>query len=152
MKAEIRDNPPMDQASAEKPGRQTIRMSREALLQKAVEEPDLSWRVLITLNVFRLLVAALLSLLAALVLSGLVYRELSLGDIVAAIRRAAHTTAVIWAVIAVSKVFSEILVRNLFTDRLLEGISWVTASPTGVLLVMTSMVFVPSVVVTRNRG
>jgi two-component system sensor histidine kinase PilS (NtrC family) len=35
-------------------------MSREALLQKAVEEPDLSWRVLITLNVFRLLVAALL--------------------------------------------------------------------------------------------
>ena len=57
---EIRDNPPMDQASAERPGKQTIRMSREALLQKAVEEPDLSWRVLITLNVFRLLVAALL--------------------------------------------------------------------------------------------
>ena len=50
----------MDQASAEKPGRQTIRMSREALLQKAVEEPDLSWRVLITLNVFRLLLGALL--------------------------------------------------------------------------------------------
>ena len=60
MRAQIRDNPPMDQASAEKPGRQTIRMSREALLQKAVEEPDLSWRVLITLNVFRLLVGALL--------------------------------------------------------------------------------------------
>ena len=50
----------MDQASPERLGRQTIRMSREALLQKAVEEPDLSWRVLITLNVFRLLVAALL--------------------------------------------------------------------------------------------
>jgi two-component system sensor histidine kinase PilS (NtrC family) len=58
--AQIRDNPPMDQASTEKLGKQTIRMSREALLQKAVEEPDLSWRVLITLNVFRLLVAALL--------------------------------------------------------------------------------------------
>lgn len=58
--AEIRDNPPMDQASSERFGKQTIRMSREALLQKAVEEPDLSWRVLITLNVFRLLVAALL--------------------------------------------------------------------------------------------
>ena len=86
--------------------------------------------------------AGVVACVAALVLSGLVYRELSLGDIVAAIRRAAHTTAVIWAVIAVSKVFSEILVRNLFTDRLLEGISWVTASPTGVLLVMTSMVFV----------
>ena len=50
----------MDQARAEKFGKQTIRMGREALLQKAVEEPDLSWRVLITLNVFRLLVAALL--------------------------------------------------------------------------------------------
>ena len=58
--AEIRDNPPMDQASAERLGKQTIRMGRDALLQKAVEEPDLSWRVLITLNVFRLLVAALL--------------------------------------------------------------------------------------------
>jgi two-component system sensor histidine kinase PilS (NtrC family) len=50
----------MDEASTATTGKQTIRMSREALLQKAVEEPDLSWRVLITLNVFRLLVAALL--------------------------------------------------------------------------------------------
>jgi len=50
----------MDQATTERFGKQTIRMSREALLQKAVEEPDLSWRVLITLNIFRLLVAALL--------------------------------------------------------------------------------------------
>ena len=50
----------MDQASTESPGKQTIRTSREALLQRAVEEPDLSWRVLITLNVFRLLVAAML--------------------------------------------------------------------------------------------
>ena len=50
----------MNRASAEQFGKQTIRMSREALLQRAVEEPDLSWRVLITLNVFRLLVAALL--------------------------------------------------------------------------------------------
>jgi two-component system sensor histidine kinase PilS (NtrC family) len=43
--------------------KRTVRMSREALLQKAVEEPDLSWRVLITLNVFRLLVAAVLLVL-----------------------------------------------------------------------------------------
>jgi two-component system sensor histidine kinase PilS (NtrC family) len=50
----------MDEASTATTGKHTIRMSREALLQKAVEEPDLSWRVLITLNVFRLLVAALL--------------------------------------------------------------------------------------------
>jgi two-component system sensor histidine kinase PilS (NtrC family) len=41
-------------------GKRTIRMSREALLQKAVDEPDLSWRVLTTLNIFRMLVAAAL--------------------------------------------------------------------------------------------
>jgi tripartite ATP-independent transporter DctM subunit len=86
--------------------------------------------------------AGVVACVAALLLSGLVYRELSLRDIFDAIRRAAHTTAVIWAVIAVSKVFSEILVRNLFTDRLLEAISWVASSPTGVLLTMTGLVFV----------
>ena len=40
--------------------KRTIRLSREALLQKAVDEPDLSWRVLITVNIFRMLVAAAL--------------------------------------------------------------------------------------------
>jgi hypothetical protein len=40
--------------------KRTIRISREALLQKAVDEPDLSWRVLTTLNIFRMLVAAAL--------------------------------------------------------------------------------------------
>ena len=50
----------MDDATTVTPGKRTIRASREALLQKAIEEPDVSWRVLITLNVFRLLVAATL--------------------------------------------------------------------------------------------
>ena len=50
----------MNQASTESIGNQAERASRDGLLQKAIEEPDLSWRVLITLNVFRLLVAALL--------------------------------------------------------------------------------------------
>lgn len=57
---QIRDNRPMDQSSTAFSGKRTISLSREALLQKAVDEPDLSWRVLITLNVFRLLVAAVL--------------------------------------------------------------------------------------------
>ena len=48
----------MDEASTTPPGKRTIRASREALLQKAIDEPDVTWRVLITLNVFRLLVAA----------------------------------------------------------------------------------------------
>jgi two-component system sensor histidine kinase PilS (NtrC family) len=50
----------MNQARTESIGNQTQRASRDGLLQKAIEEPDLSWRVLATLNVFRLLVAALL--------------------------------------------------------------------------------------------
>ena len=48
----------MDDASTAPAGKRTVRTSREALLQKAIEEPDVTWRVLITLNVFRLLVAA----------------------------------------------------------------------------------------------
>ena len=43
--------------------RQTLRESRDALLQRAAEEPDLTWRVLSTLNTFRALIAfALLTL------------------------------------------------------------------------------------------
>jgi two-component system sensor histidine kinase PilS (NtrC family) len=37
--------------------RRTLRGSRDALLQRAVEEPDLTWRVLSTLNATRILVA-----------------------------------------------------------------------------------------------
>ena len=38
--------------------KRTLRGSREALLQRATDEPDLALRVLITLNVFRLLISA----------------------------------------------------------------------------------------------
>jgi two-component system sensor histidine kinase PilS (NtrC family) len=40
--------------------RQTLRESRDALLQRAAEEPDLTWRVLATLNAFRGLIAVAL--------------------------------------------------------------------------------------------
>jgi two-component system sensor histidine kinase PilS (NtrC family) len=53
-------NSRMDQAQTEAPERRTFRGSRDTLLQKAVEEPDLSWRVLATLNVFRLLISVVL--------------------------------------------------------------------------------------------
>ena len=46
--------------------RQTLRLSRDALLQRAAEEPDLTWRVLGTLNAFRALIAvALLTIFVA---------------------------------------------------------------------------------------
>ncbi len=50
----------MNQANIETTGKLSFRGSRDALLQRAVEEPDLTWRVLVTLNVFRLLIAAVL--------------------------------------------------------------------------------------------
>ena len=53
----------MNQANIESTGRLTFRGSRDALLQRAVEEPDLTWRVLSTLNAFRLLIAATLLVL-----------------------------------------------------------------------------------------
>ena len=56
----------MTQAQTEAPLIRTFRGSRDALIQKAAEEPDLSWRVLATLNVFRLLTCvALLGLFFA---------------------------------------------------------------------------------------
>ena len=50
----------MNQAETDAPLKRTFRGSRDALLQKAVEEPDLTWRVLITLNVFRLAICVVL--------------------------------------------------------------------------------------------
>jgi two-component system sensor histidine kinase PilS (NtrC family) len=56
----------MNQAQTEAPLKRTFRGSRDALIQKAIEEPDLSWRVLVTLNVFRVLTSvALLGLFFA---------------------------------------------------------------------------------------
>ena len=48
----------MNQASFENLARRTFRGSSDALLQRAADEPDLAWRVLGTLNVFRVLLAA----------------------------------------------------------------------------------------------
>jgi two-component system sensor histidine kinase PilS (NtrC family) len=41
-------------------GRQTLRSSRDAFLQRAADEPDLAWRVLATLNAFRILISVAL--------------------------------------------------------------------------------------------
>ena len=53
----------MNQAQTDTPLRRTFRGSRDALLQKSLVEPELGWRVLITLNAFRLLISTTLLLL-----------------------------------------------------------------------------------------
>ncbi|MGI9201369.1 MAG: two-component system sensor histidine kinase NtrB [Woeseiaceae bacterium] len=47
----------MSQSDTDPHLRQTFRGSRDALLQRAADEPDLTWRVLTTLNAIRVLVA-----------------------------------------------------------------------------------------------
>jgi len=48
----------MNQADIDPQLKKTFRGSRDALLQRAAEEPDLTWRVLTTLNAIRVLIAA----------------------------------------------------------------------------------------------
>ncbi|MCH9695082.1 MAG: ATPase [Gammaproteobacteria bacterium] len=55
----------MNQAQTEAPLKRTFRGSRDALIQRATDEPELGLRVLTTLNAFRLLVAVTLLLLFA---------------------------------------------------------------------------------------
>ena len=55
----------MNQAQNDTPLRRTFRGSRDALVQKAIDEPELGWRVLITLSAFRLLISTTLLLLFA---------------------------------------------------------------------------------------
>jgi two-component system sensor histidine kinase PilS (NtrC family) len=56
----------VNQATKDIAARQTLRGSRDALFQRAADEPDLAWRVLNTLNAFRALIAvALLTLFFA---------------------------------------------------------------------------------------
>ena len=50
----------MNEAQTETLLRRTFRGSREALMQRAFGDPELTWRVLVTLNWFRLFVAVLL--------------------------------------------------------------------------------------------
>jgi len=58
----------VNQATTDITARQTLRESRDALLQRAAEEPDLAWRVLITLNASRALIA--ISLLVLFIAGG----------------------------------------------------------------------------------
>ena len=86
--------------------------------------------------------AGVLACVASVLLAGLIYRELSFKKLIASLKSTAHTTTVIWAVIAVSTVFSEVLVRNSFAPRIITAISSVTSNPTGVLFLITIVVFI----------
>jgi len=50
----------MNEAQTETFLKRTFRSSREAMMQRAIDEPELTWRVLVTLNMFRVLIALVL--------------------------------------------------------------------------------------------
>jgi two-component system sensor histidine kinase PilS (NtrC family) len=56
----------MDQAQTDAPLKRTDRGSRDTLLQKSADEPELGWRVLTTLSAFRLLISTTLLVLFAI--------------------------------------------------------------------------------------
>ncbi len=56
----------MSQAPSDAHLRRSFRGSRDAMLQKPIDEPELGWRILITLNAFRLLISTTLLLLFAI--------------------------------------------------------------------------------------
>jgi len=91
--------------------------------------------------------AGVLACTAALFIAGLVYRELSVSKIVTSLENAMYTTATIWCVIATSTVFSELLVRANFINKILTVISSTTFNPTGVLVLMVSFIFLLGMVI-----
>ncbi len=76
-------------------GRQTLRISRDALLQRAAEEPDLAWRVLATLNTFRILISV-----ALLVLFQVGSEPRVFGDLYPAVFQVTAGTYLIFAIIS----------------------------------------------------
>jgi C4-dicarboxylate transporter DctM subunit len=91
--------------------------------------------------------AGVLACAAAFCVSGVCYRELTWNKLIGSLKSAVHTTVTIWAVIAVSTVFAEILVRNQFTHNLVETVSLISSNPTGVLLLIILFVFILGMVI-----
>jgi C4-dicarboxylate transporter DctM subunit len=84
--------------------------------------------------------AGVLACLAALIVS-FFYRELTFSKIRESLKSAAHTTAAILCVIAISSVFSEILTRYQFAPKMLATVSSITSNPTIALLILTVFIF-----------
>jgi len=91
--------------------------------------------------------AGVLACVIALFVAGLVYRELSLSKLVTSLKNTVYTTATIWCVIATSTVFSQILVRENFSNKMLTVISLITSNPTGVLVLMVIFTFILGMVI-----
>ncbi len=94
--------------------------------------------------------SGILACLAALIISGIIYRELNVSNIIMALKSSLYTTTIIYVIIATTTVFSEILVRQFFAQKLTSFILLLTNNPTGILLIMTIIVFILGMAIDTN--
>jgi two-component system sensor histidine kinase PilS (NtrC family) len=93
---DISQQEPDNRTTMDLSSRQTLRTSRDALLQRAAEEPDLAWRILATLNTFRILIS-----LALLVLFQVGGEPRVFGDLSPAVFQVTAGTYLIFGIISV---------------------------------------------------
>ncbi|MCG8515376.1 MAG: TRAP transporter large permease [Halanaerobiales bacterium] len=94
--------------------------------------------------------SGILACLAGLLISGLIYRELSLASIIEALKGTLYTTTIIYVILATTTVFSEILVRQFFAQKLTSLILQVTSNPVGILALMTVVIFILGMAIDTN--
>lgn len=94
--------------------------------------------------------SGILACLSALIISGLIYRELTIAKIIEALKSTLYSTTVILLIISVTTVFSEILVRQFFAQKLTVFILSITNNPTGILFLMAVIVFILGMAIDTN--
>ncbi|AZO95903.1 TRAP transporter large permease [Halocella sp. SP3-1] len=94
--------------------------------------------------------SGILACLSALIISGLIYRELTIVKIIDALKSTLYSTTVILLIISITTVFSEILVRQFFAQKLTGFILSITNNPTGILFLMAVIVFILGMAIDTN--
>ncbi|MTI61584.1 MAG: TRAP transporter large permease [Firmicutes bacterium] len=94
--------------------------------------------------------SGILACLSALIISGLIYRELTIVKIIDALKSTLYSTTVILLIISITTVFSEILVRQFFAQKLTSFILSITNNPTGILFLMAVIVFILGMAIDTN--
>jgi len=85
--------------------------------------------------------AGIIASLSALIVATLFYRELSVSEIVASFKSTAYTVTSVFCIISTATVFSEVLVRNLFVDKIINMISMNFSNPTHILILISIIIF-----------
>ena len=94
--------------------------------------------------------SGILACLAAFIISGLVYHELSIAKVIKALKDSLYLSVIIYAIIAISTVFTEILSRQFFAQKLTSVILQITDNPIGVLFSIAILMFILGMAIDTN--